>query len=102
MIYFILPPRPRRLTCCRPQLTNRERDHLSYHRQLLRRYAHVSELARIARHRHVPKAVLIAKRQLHEIRQSKHRKLETKVKRSGKNGVEIEPERSKHIVNTLE
>ena len=68
----------------------------------MKRYQYMPELSRIARHRHVPKSVHIAKRQLNEIRQSKHRKLQNALKSSKNGKLDIEPERSKHIVNTLE
>ena len=83
-------------------MNSREKDKLNYNKQLMQRYQYIPELSRIARHRHVPKSVYIAKHQLNEIRQSKHRKLKTAIKHSKEGQINIEPERSKHIVNTLE
>ncbi|MES1916177.1 MAG: hypothetical protein MHM6MM_008022 [Cercozoa sp. M6MM] len=78
-------------------LSQREREKHEYHEQLKKRYMQVDEVRRIARHRHLPKA--IKKQQQAKHLASKNARIkEERVRRHTKNMPRKRPERSNHIV----
>ncbi|KAJ3317576.1 hypothetical protein HDU93_004076 [Gonapodya sp. JEL0774] len=78
--------------------TPRQQTALSYKATLASRFSHLPEIRRIANHRHVPKAVQIAKRTKEDMEASRKRKLQNVEKHSKPGTVEWKAERKKGIV----
>lgn len=76
----------------------RERNHLEYAEALKKRYAHMPEIKRIERHRHVPKAIKSATATKRVMLESRKQKEENLRKHSKPGTVERKAERSKSIV----
>jgi len=79
-------------------LLPRERKKLEYEDKLKQRYAHMNDIKRIARHRHLPKSIMKAGRLKDVMKKSDQRK-ETNRRAHGQ-GAPIVPERKKTIVRT--
>jgi len=82
-------------------LKDRERVALQYSEKLKQKYAQHPQVARIARHRHVPKHVMNAQKELNIIKQSKKRKEANLRKHSKPGTVPHVPERDKNVVEEL-
>lgn len=76
----------------------REKAALQYSEKLKEKYVHHPQIRKIIKHRHVPKHVLNAQKELKTIKESKKRK-EANVRRHSKKGaVPHVSERSKHVI----
>ena len=84
------------------RLTPRERVALDYSQKLREKYRHHPLIRRIARHRHVPKAIYRAGKEKRIMLNARRRKLENRIKHSKPGSVEVVPERQKHIVGVVE
>jgi len=79
-------------------LLPRERKKLEYEDKLKQRYGHMTEVKRIARHRHLPKSIQKAGRMKEIMKKSDQRKEGNR--RAHGQGAPIVPERKKSIVRT--
>lgn len=84
------------------KLTARERVALDYSSKLREKYRHHPQIRRIARHRHVPKAVFKAAKEKRTILESQRRKKQNVIRHSKPGSVKIIPERKKSIVGVVE
>ncbi len=83
-------------------MRTRERDAMNYNEALKEKFAHFPQVKRIARHRHVPRHVYQAKKEITTIRDSKKRK-EGNLRAHRKPGtVPFVAEREKPIVSEQE
>lgn len=55
-------------------MRTRERDAMNYNESLKEKFAHFPQVKRIARHRHVPRHIYQAKKEITTIKDSKKRK----------------------------
>lgn len=55
-------------------MTQRERTAMNFNAQIKQKFKHMPEINRIARHRHVPKAILNAAKEHHRIRTGRAKK----------------------------
>eukprot|EP00823_Brevimastigomonas_motovehiculus_P006699 TRINITY_DN5592_c0_g1_i1.p1 TRINITY_DN5592_c0_g1~~TRINITY_DN5592_c0_g1_i1.p1 ORF type:complete len:452 (+),score=87.46 TRINITY_DN5592_c0_g1_i1:67-1422(+) len=76
----------------------REQNRMNYLDKVKERYKNFREISRILRHRHVPKAILNARKRRDVIRQSQRRKLQNIIAHSKPNSVAHVSERKKKIV----
>ena len=83
-------------------LLPRERKKAAYDAALVQRFAHVPEVKRIARHRHVPKAIHKAAALRREMEGSQRRKRDNTIKHSAHGSVQIKPARKERIVAVKE
>ncbi|CAG7816675.1 unnamed protein product [Allacma fusca] len=83
-------------------LKTREREALSYNEALKDKFASFPQVKRIMRHRHVPKHVYQAKKELRIIKDSKSRKEGNRRAHSKPGTVPTVPEREKNIVAEME
>jgi len=83
-------------------LRDRERVALLYGERLKEKYSSHPQVARIARHRHLPKHVYNAQQELATIKQSKKRKEANRRKHSKPGAVPHLPERDSHTVEEKE
>jgi len=83
-------------------MRDRERVALQYNERLKEKYGNHPQVARIARHRHLPKHVLNAKEELNTIKESKKRKDANRRKHSRPGAVPYVPERESHTVEEME
>eukprot|EP00762_Andalucia_godoyi_P007128 ANDGO_01856.mRNA.1 DDB1- and CUL4-associated factor 13 len=81
---------------------DKEKSAIEYSQKLLKRWGHMTEVKRIVRHRHVPKAVLSARRKRNIIDDAKSRREENARKHAAKSRSKDDlsrvAERRKHIV----
>ena len=84
------------------RLTPRETVALDYSQKLREKYRHHPLIRRIARHRHVPKAIYRAAKEKRVMLNARRRKLENRINHSKPGSVEVVPERQKHIVSVVE
>jgi WD repeat and SOF domain-containing protein 1 len=83
-------------------LVSREKAKLNYANKLKERFKSAPEISRIARHRHVPKAVLSATRTKTAIKEAENNKA-ARIRAHTKPGtLPFEPERKKHILKEVE
>eukprot|EP00771_Trimastix_marina_P000054 gnl/Trimastix_PCT/1053.p1 GENE.gnl/Trimastix_PCT/1053~~gnl/Trimastix_PCT/1053.p1 ORF type:complete len:445 (+),score=98.69 gnl/Trimastix_PCT/1053:58-1392(+) len=83
-------------------LMPREKQRLRYLSTLKKRFQHLPEIRRIARSRHLPKALHNKQREL-KIREASHRrKVDNIIKHSKAGAVQVESERDLHIVSVQE
>eukprot|EP01134_Creolimax_fragrantissima_P004981 CFRG4981T1 len=80
----------------------RQRVALEYAQELKKRYEHHPEVKRIARHRHVPKALRSAAAKKRVMGDSERRKKENVRKHSKPGTVKDVPERKKHVITTTD
>ncbi|ODM98132.1 DDB1- and CUL4-associated factor 13 [Orchesella cincta] len=83
-------------------LKTRERNALNYNESLKEKFAHFPQIKRIARHRHVPRHVYHAKKELQTIRDSKKRKEDNRRQHTKRGVVPHVPERQKNVVSEQE
>lgn len=83
-------------------LHSREKTAFNYSEKLKEKYAHHPEVKRIVRHRHVPKHVLHAKKELRAVRESDKKKEANRRAHSKPGSVPYVSEREKHVVNEQE
>lgn len=76
----------------------REKQALQYAESLKERYKHHPDVKRIARHRHVPKAIKKAAQTKRTMLDSEKRRKDNKRKHSKPGTVPYKPERTKHVV----
>lgn len=76
----------------------RERAAMDYSEELKRKFSKFPQISRIARHRHLPKHIYHAKKELHIIKESKARKEANLRKRSKPGSVPYVPARQKPVV----
>ncbi|XP_014668035.1 PREDICTED: DDB1- and CUL4-associated factor 13-like [Priapulus caudatus] len=82
--------------------TGREQMSKQYNEKLKATFAHHPQIRRVARHRHVPKSLYSASREIRIIRESKKRKEKNARAHSKPGTMEIVPERQKHVVGEHE
>jgi len=83
-------------------VSERERQAIAYRNTLKRKFQHLPEIRRIAKHRHVPKMVLNLKKTRDVKKQSRRRK-ESNVRKNSKPGsVPFVAERKRHIIEEME
>ena len=83
-------------------MRDRERVALQYNERLKEKYSSHPQVARIARHRQVPKHVKNAQQELRTIKESKKRKDANRRKHSRPGAVPYLPERDSHTVEEKE
>ena len=102
MLVFVAPFCLALLTDTSPaQLLPREKKKAAYDAALVARYAHVPEVKRIARHRHVPKAIHKAGALRRTMEDSQRRKRANTIKHSKPGSVELKPARKERLVAEL-
>jgi len=79
-------------------LAPRQKTATLYNQKLMEKYRHHPQIRRIAKHRHVPKAVYSATKEKREMKNSAKRKEQNRRMNSKPGTVPIIPERRKHIV----
>ncbi|KAG1671946.1 DDB1- and CUL4-associated factor 13 [Nymphon striatum] len=77
-------------------LMPRQKSAMNYNNKLKERFAHHPQVKRIARHRHVPKHIYNAKRELQSINESQKKKEANRRKHSKPGSVPYQSERTKH------
>ncbi len=82
-------------------LLPREKKKQAYDAALVARFAHVPEVKRIARHRHVPKAIHRAGELRRTMEESQRRKRANRVKHATPGSVELKPARKERLVAVL-
>ncbi|GJQ81524.1 hypothetical protein Trydic_g4886 [Trypoxylus dichotomus] len=82
-------------------LKPRERDALNYSEALKEKYATHPQIRRIKRHRHVPKHVYNAQKELRTIKEKVKRKESNRRAHSKKGTVPYIPERRKHVLSEI-
>lgn len=79
-------------------LSQREKTSLEYNESLRKRYAHMPEIRRISKHRHVPKEIMLAQRTKREMAESEKRKQENRRTHQKEGEVKFKSIRQKSIV----
>lgn len=80
------------------QLKPRERTALNYAEALKEKFSAHPQVKRIARHRHVPKHIVNAQKEIKTIREKNKRKEANRRAHSKAGSVPFVPERKKHVV----
>ncbi|CAN4105003.1 unnamed protein product [Withania somnifera] len=80
----------------------RERKKHEYMEAVKNRYKHLAEVKRIVRHRHLPKPIYKATKQIREMTESERRKEERRKAHSAPGSIQHKPLRTKRIVNEVE
>lgn len=80
----------------------RERTALRYAEALKEKFASHPQIKRISRHRHVPKHIYNAQKELRVIKDRQKRKEDNRRKHSKKGEVPYQPEREKHIIKEVQ
>lgn len=84
------------------QLGPRERSALQYAEVLKEKFASHPQIKRISRHRHVPKHVYNAQKELRTIKEKQKRKEGNRRKHSKKGEVPYVSERDKHVIKEVQ
>jgi WD repeat and SOF domain-containing protein 1 len=84
------------------KLKPREEAGLKYNKKLKDRFKHMPEINRIARHKHLPKAVLSATKLKRTMENAKKRKLSNKRAHAAEGAVPHPVERKKHSVAVVD
>ena len=83
-------------------LLPKEKASAAYNAALIKRYGHLPEIKRIARHRHLPKHIYSTTKLHREVKDKERRKAVNRMKHSAPGTSKIKPARQKKIVKTLE
>ncbi|XP_030753083.1 DDB1- and CUL4-associated factor 13 [Sitophilus oryzae] len=83
-------------------LRPREKTALRYSEALKEKFANHPQVKRISRHRHVPKHIYNAQRELRTIKDKQKRKESNKRKHSKRGEVPYVPEREKHVIKEVQ
>jgi WD repeat and SOF domain-containing protein 1 len=80
----------------------RKQEYLNYAEALKKKYKDAVEINRIAKHRHLPKAVFHASNLKWVMKQADKRKLKNKIKHSKKGTINVKGDKERAIVKELE
>jgi WD repeat and SOF domain-containing protein 1 len=83
-------------------LKPREREQLQYGEKLKEKFKHYPEIKRIKRHRHLPKQIFNAQKEVRKMKESRQRKEANRRLNSKAGSIPFTSEKKKHIVNELE
>jgi WD repeat and SOF domain-containing protein 1 len=84
------------------QILPREKKKHEYHQALKKRFKHLHEVNRIARHRHLPRPIFKAAKLMHIMADSRKRKQERVKAHSAPGSVTTKPLRTKKIIKEVE
>ncbi|XP_013418347.1 DDB1- and CUL4-associated factor 13 isoform X2 [Lingula anatina] len=82
-------------------LRPREKEAFAYSEKLKEKFSHHPQVRRISRHRHVPKMIYNASKEIREIKASRKRKEANRRAHSKPGTVPFVPERKKHVVGEV-
>lgn len=82
-------------------LSQREKASLDYSEKLKEKFQHHPQVRRIARHRHLPKAVYSLSKELHVMKEARRRKERNVRKHSKPGSVPVVTEKEKHVVTVV-
>lgn len=82
-------------------LSQREKAALDYSEKLKEKFQHHPQVRRIARHRHLPKAVYSLSKELHVMKEARRRKERNVRKHSKPGSVPVVTEKEKHVVTVV-
>ena len=83
-------------------LKPREKAAFNYNEKLMDKFAHHPQMKRISRHRHVPKSIYLAGKEIRTIKSSQKRKEANRRAHSKPGSVPHVPERKKNIIAEME
>ena len=83
-------------------LKPREREQLQYGDKLKEKFKHYPEIKRIKRHRHLPKQIFNAQKEIRKMKASRQRKEANRRINSKEGTVPFVSEKKKHIINEIE
>nr|KYP40427.1 WD repeat and SOF domain-containing protein 1 [Cajanus cajan] len=80
----------------------RERKKHEYHEAIKKRYKHLPEISRIAKHRHLPRPIYKASKLMHVMADAKRRKEEKRKAHSAPGSIKTQPLRRRRIIKEVE